>query len=250
MRRMSGHSKWSTIKRKKGAADAKRGAAFTRLANAITIAAKEGGGDPTANFSLRLAMDRARAENMPNANVERAIKRGTGELAGEKPVEAVSYEGYGPGGVAVLVDCLTDNRNRTVSDVRSTLTKRGGSLGEAGSVSYLFEEHGMILLNPAGTNVDDVMLAAIDAGATDVSEQPEGIEVETDKRRFKPVKDALEGAGFTVVTAELAKTATTLVPVSDAKSAETIVNLVTELEDLDDVVSVATNADIDPELVS
>jgi YebC/PmpR family DNA-binding regulatory protein len=247
---MSGHSKWSTIKRKKGAADAKRGAAFTKLANALTIAAKEGGGDPTMNFSLRLAMDRARAANMPSANIDRAIKRGTGELAGAKAPEQVTYEGYGPGGVALLVECLTDNRNRTVSDVRSTITKRGGSLGETGSVGYLFEKRGVLTVPRAGNDADEVMLTAIEAGASDVSEEAEIIAVETPKASFKTVKDALEGAGFAVDAAALENVATAHVPVTDAGIAGKVVDLMGELEDLDDVISVSTNADIDPELVS
>lgn len=246
---MSGHSKWSTIKRKKGAADAKRGAIFTKLANEITVAAREGGGNPETNFSLRLAMDRARSANMPNANVDRAIKRGTGELAGERPPESVTYEGYGPGGVAVLVDCLTDNRNRTASDVRSTFTKRGGSLGEAGSVGYLFEQKGVISVNKAGADEDALMMAAIDAGASEVSAEPEVIEIETDRTSFAKVKQAVEAAGFTVASAELTKVPKSEVPVSDKKQADAVVALVTDLEDLDDAVSVSTNADIEPELV-
>ena len=246
---MSGHSKWSTIKRKKGAADAKRGAAFTKLANALTIAAKEGGGDPGTNFALRLAMDRARGANMPTANVERAVKRGTGELAGEKAPEQLVYEAYGPGGVALMVECLTDNRNRTVSEVRSTITKRGGSLGEAGSVAYLFTNKGIITYE-AVERSDELMLEAVEAGASDVEEDDGLVTVETAKASFKAVKDTLETKGYHATSAELAQTAAAMVPVNDAKTAETVVELVTELEDLDDVITVSTNADIEPELVS
>lgn len=247
---MSGHSKWSTIKRKKGAADAKRGAVFTKLAHAITLAAREGGGDPTTNFSLRLAMDRARAANMPNANVDRSIKRGTGELAGEARPEPVSYEAYGPGGVAILVDCLTDNRNRTVSDIRAAVTKRGGSLADAGSVAYLFETKGVIAIPREGINEETLMLTAIEAGASEVTPEDGLIEVETDKAAFAKTKEGLENAGFAVGSAELAKVPTNEVPVTEKKIADAIVTLITDLEELDDVVTVSTNADIEPELVS
>jgi YebC/PmpR family DNA-binding regulatory protein len=247
---MSGHSKWSTIKRKKGAADTKRGQAFTRLANAITLAAKEGGGDPTANFNLRLTIDRARGVNMPNANIERAVKRGTGELAGEKAPEQIRYEAYGPGGVALLLDCLTDNRNRTVSDVRSTITKRGGSLGESGSVGYLFTEKGVITFRRDSVDADELMLAAIDAGADDVEVEDEVVEVVTGKQNFKKVKDALDAAGYQPESAELANIATVTVAVTDQQVANKVVALLAELEELDDVVSVSTNADIEPDLVS
>lgn len=247
---MSGHSKWSTIKRKKGVADAKRGAVFTKLAHDITLAAREGGGDPTTNFSLRLAMDRARAANMPNANVDRAIKRGTGELAGEARPEPVSYEAYGPGGVAILVDCLTDNRNRTVSDVRAAVTKRGGTLAVAGSVAYLFQTKGVIAVPREGVDEDALMLAAIEAGASEVTPEGDVIEVETDRAAFAKTKEGLEKADFKVQSAELAKVPTNEVPVTEKQTADAIVNLITDLEELDDVVSVSTNADIEPELVS
>lgn len=246
---MSGHSKWSTIKRKKGAADAKRGAVFTKLAHALTIAAKEGGGDPTANFALRLVMDRARAANMPSANIDRSIKRGTGELGGEKPPEQVTYEAYGPGGVAILIDCLTDNRNRTVSDVRSLITKRGGSLGENGSVAYLFQTKGIFTVDRQGLDEEALMEAAIEAGANDVNTEETVIEIVTERGSFQRVKTGLETAGFTIASAELAKVAAAEVPVTDKKAADGIVALITELEDLDDVVAVSTNADIEPELI-
>ncbi|HEY8108778.1 MAG TPA: YebC/PmpR family DNA-binding transcriptional regulator [Patescibacteria group bacterium] len=245
---MSGHSKWSTIKRKKGAADAKRGAAFTRLANLLSVAAREGGGDPEMNVQLRMAIDQARAENMPNANIDRAIKRGTGELPGQRPPESVTYEAYGPGGVALLVDCLTDNKNRTVSDVRSAVTKRGGSLGETGSVAYLFDEKGILKVGKTADE-DELILAAADAGATDVAVAEDAYEVETSRQDLAKVRDALAAGGFTVQGAELAKVPKTEVPVTDAKTAEAVVSLVTDLESLDDVSDVSTNADIEPELV-
>lgn len=246
---MSGHSKWSTIKRKKGAADAKRGAVFTKLAHAITIAAKDGGGDPSMNFTLRLAIDRARAANMPAANIERATKRGTGELAGEKAPEQVVYEGYGPGGVALLVECLTDNRNRTVAEVRSKITKRGGSLGEAGSVAYLFTTRGSITLE--ADDAEAAMLQAVEAGADDVEVAEDGlIVVETDRTSLAKVKEALESQGLTLQSAELMQVAATSVPVLEEKVAESVVTLIEELEELDDVLAVSTNADIDPALVA
>ncbi len=246
---MSGHSKWSTIKRKKGAADAKRGAAFTKLAGAITIAAKEGGSDQSANFALRLAIEKARGANMPNANIERAIARGAGTLTGEAPPEHVNYEGYGPGGVALLVECLTDNRNRTVSEVRSTITKRGGSLGEAGSVAYLFQPRGVITIAGSGDSAETVMLTAVEAGASDVEATDGVVEIQTTRRDFRSVKEALEAAGNQIASAELVQIASSQVPVTDREVARSIVTLVSELEDLDDVVGVATNADIEPDLV-
>lgn len=246
---MSGHSKWSTIKRKKGAADTKRGQAFTKLASALTIAAKEGGGDPESNFALRLVMDRARAANMPNANVERAIKRGTGDLAGETAPEQITYEAFGPGGVALLIECLTDNRNRTVSDVRSRVTKRGGSLGETGSVNYLFNTKGVITLPRATSDPDAVLETALEAGASEIEVEDEVIEVETNKASFARVKQALESAGHTVESAELAQVAVSSVPVTDKATANALVSLLTELEELDDIVSVSTNADIEPALI-
>lgn len=247
---MSGHSKWSTIKRKKGAADAKRGAVFTKLASAITVAAKEGGGDLTANFALRLAVDRAKGANMPTANIERAVKRGTGELAGSSPPEHLTYEAYGPNGVAILVECLTDNRNRTVSAVRSLITKHGGSLGEANSVAYLFTEKGIMTIKKADVDAEELMLAAVDAGAADVADVDEMIEIETDRRSFAKVKQAIEQAGYSVETAELAKVAQANVPITEQPAANSIVKLITALEELDDVVAVSTNADIEPELVT
>lgn len=246
---MSGHSKWSTIKRKKGAADAKRGALFTRLANGITVAAKQGGGDPETNFSLRLAIDKARDGNMPAANIERAIKRGTGELAGEKPPEEITYEGYGPSGVALLIECLTDNRNRTVSAVRSTITKRGGSLGESGSVAYLFMTRGVMSLPIGDHNPEEMELAAIEAGAADVFREEGTIEVETARDDFAAVREAL-GKDYEIASSELVPVASASVPVTDAKLARSVVELMSELEELDDVVTVSTNAEIEPSLVA
>jgi YebC/PmpR family DNA-binding regulatory protein len=246
---MSGHSKWSTIKRKKGAADAKRGALFTRLANAITVAAKQGGGDPETNFALRLAMDKAREGNMPSANVDRAIKRGTGELAGQKPPEEIAYEGYGPGGVALLVQCLTDNKNRTVSEVRSTITKRGGSLGEAGSVAYLFTPRGVMSIPIKDQDPDQIELDAIEAGAEETAVEGDTVEIETAKDQFAAVRAALSEK-YEVSSSELTPVASATVPVTDAAIANSVVELMAELEELDDVVTVSTNAEIEPSLVN
>lgn len=246
---MSGHSKWSTIKRKKGAADAKRGALFTRLANGITVAAKQGGGDPEMNFALRLAIDKAREGNMPAANIDRAIKRGTGELGGEKPPEEITYEGYGPGGVALLIECLTDNRNRTVSAVRSTITKRGGSLGESGSVAYLFTTRGILSIPIGDNDPDEIELAAIEAGAAEVTREADTVEVETARDDFAAVREALS-KDYPVGSGELVPVAQASVPVTEAKVATSVVELMSELEELDDVVTVSTNAEIEPSLVA
>jgi YebC/PmpR family DNA-binding regulatory protein len=243
---MSGHSKWATIKRKKGAADAKRGQLFTKLTREIMMAAKEGGGDPESNFRLRLAVQKARGENMPVDNIQRAIQRGTGSGAdGGAAYEEIMYEGYGPHGVAFLVQALTDNRNRTVAEVRSIFTKMGGSLGEAGSVGWIFEPHGLIVVEPKqGDDPDELTLAAIDAGAEDVTNLEEGqLEVVTGFEDFKHVQDALTAAGIQVTNAErtmVPKTTMTL----DEKDMEQILRLMERLEDLDDVQVVYTNLDL------
>lgn len=242
---MSGHSKWSTIKRKKGAADAKRGQLFTKLTREITVSAKEGGGDPESNFRLRLAIQRARADNMPAENIQRAIQRGSGAGADGAQYEEITYEGYGPNGVAMLVQALTDNRNRTVAEVRSIFTKAGGSLGEAGSVGWMFEPRGLIEIEPKnGDDPDEITLAAIDAGAEDVSVDEEGhVEVVTSFEDLKHVQDALAGQGLNIANAE-----TTMIPKTtmslDEKGMEQALRLVERLEDLDDVQTVYTNLDL------
>lgn len=242
---MSGHSKWSTIKRKKGAADAKRGQLFTKLTREITVSAKEGGGDPESNFRLRLAIQRARAENMPAENIQRAIQRGSGAGADGAHYEEITYEGYGPNGVAMLVQALTDNRNRTVAEVRSIFTKAGGSLGEAGSVGWMFEPRGLIEIEPNnGDDPDEITLAAIDAGAEDVSVDEEGhVEVVTSFEDLKHVQDALASQGLNIANAE-----TTMIPKTtmslDEKGMEQALRLVERLEDLDDVQTVYTNLDL------
>jgi YebC/PmpR family DNA-binding regulatory protein len=241
---MSGHSKWSTIKRKKGAADAKRGQLFTKLTREITVSAKEGGGDPESNFRLRLAVQRARAENMPVDNIQRAIARGSGTGSDGANYEEITYEGYGPNGVAMMVQSLTDNRNRTVAEVRSIFTKMGGSLGEAGSVAWMFEPRGLILIEPKqGQDPDEITLAAIDAGAEDVSVDEEHIEVITAFEDLKQVQDALSGQGYNITNAELTMIPKTQMSLDD-KAMEQALRLVERLEELDDVQTVYTNLDM------
>ncbi len=242
---MSGHSKWSTIKRKKGAADAKRGQLFTKLTREITVSAKEGGGDPDSNFRLRLAVLRARTENMPAENIQRAISRGAGTGADGIVYEEITYEGYGPNGVAMLVQCLTDNRNRSVAEVRSIFAKLGGSLGEAGSVGWLFESRGLITIEPkAGDDPDEITLMAIDAGAEDVTvDDEDNIEVVTSFEGLKRVQDTLAAQGVSVASAE-----TTMIPKTtmalDDKDTEQALRMVERLEELDDVQTVYTNLDL------
>jgi YebC/PmpR family DNA-binding regulatory protein len=244
---MSGHSKWSTIKRKKGAADAKRGALFTRLAREIQIAAREGS-DPEYNFKLRLAVDKAKANSMPKENIERAIRRGAGLEQGEV-LEEIVYEGYGPGGVAVLVEVLTDNRNRTVSDVRRIFTRGNGALGENGSVAWQFDAKGYIALPVDGQDEDRIFEAALDAGAEDVDFGEEQAEVYTDPSDLKLVQDAFRMRGLTIETAELTMKPKTLVSLDD-KTTLAAMSLVENLEELDDVTNVYTNLDIPEALLA
>ena len=239
---MSGHSKWSTIKHKKGAADKKRGAEFTKLARAITIAARDGGGDPTSNFSLRLAVDKARAANMPKDNIERAIVKGAGGDKGEH-LEAVIYEGYGPGGSAILIATTTDNRNRTISALRGAFNKHNASLGETGSVAWQFERRGSISVPTAGVNADDLALAAIDVGALDVEEDADFVTVYTAVVDFQRVKEALAAAGYDTAEAELTMVATTPIDLDEKHSLQ-VLRFVEALEDLDDVDHVWTNLTI------
>jgi len=239
---MSGHSKWSTIKRKKGATDAKRGKTFTKLIKEITVAARFGGGDPDANPRLRTAIAAARAENMPKDNIERAIKKGTGELEGDT-YEEVHYEGYGPGGAAVLVESLTDNKNRTVADIRYAFSKSGGNLGEAGCVSWMFGKKGLIVLEKAAVDEDTLMEVALDAGAEDIRDEEGTFEVITSPEDVDTVKKALDEKGLGYVLAEV-----TMVPSSTVKlegrEAEQMLRLVDGLEDSDDVQKVYSNFDI------
>jgi YebC/PmpR family DNA-binding regulatory protein len=242
---MSGHSKWSTIKHKKAAKDAKRGKIFTKFIKEITVAARLGGGDLNANPRLRTAVLTARAQSMPNDNIERAIKKGTGELEGVS-YEEITYEGYGPGGVALMIACLTDNRVRTVAELRSMLAKHGGSLGETNSVGWMFRKQGVIAVAREGVDEDRVMELALEHGADDVREAGDVLEVLTAPEAFVTVKEALEGAGIALASAEV-----TMVPQSTVtltgKPAETMVKLLEALDDHDDVQNVSSNMDIAPE---
>ena len=244
---MSGHSKWSTIKRQKGANDAKRGALFTKVAREIAVAARQGGGDPDGNYRLRLAIDKARSVNMPADNIKRTIDKATG--GGEQvEYEEIVYEGYGPGGVAVLVEAQTDNRNRTAAEVRSMFSKTGGQLAGSGAVAWQFEPRGLITVPRAGIDADEVALAAIDAGAEDVdTDGDEAIEVYTSPGDLLAVRQALEAAGVAVESAESAMIAKQTVELDAAKARQAL-RLVELLEDLDDVSRVTANFDIPEEV--
>src|SRR5262245_1863957 len=242
-RPMSGHSKWSTIKRQKGANDAKRGAVFTKVAREIMVAARAGGGDPDANYRLRLAMDKARSVNMPLDNIKRAIERATGAGEGEQ-FEEIVYEGYGPGGVAVLVEAATDNRNRTAAEVRSVFTKAGGQLAGTGAVAWQFVPRGLINVLARGQAADDIALAAIDAGADDVDTgDTEVVEVYTAPADLQRVRTALEKAGLSVESAENAMVAKNLVELDHDRARQNL-RLVESLEELEDVQRVSANFDI------
>jgi len=239
---MSGHSKWSTIKRKKGAADAKRGKLFTKIIKEIMVAARMGGGDMNANPRLRSAILAAKAENMPKDNIDRAIKKGTGGLEGVN-YEELTYEGYGPGGVAVLVEVLTDNKNRTVADVRHIFSKHNGSLGENGCVSWMFEKKGLIIIEKDGVDEDRLMEVALEAGALDVKDSGKEFEVTTDVASIEGVKKALEQAGFRYNYAEVTMVAQSNIRLT-GREAEQMVKLMEVLEDSDDVQKVYGNFDI------
>jgi YebC/PmpR family DNA-binding regulatory protein len=240
---MSGHSKWSTIKRQKGANDAKRGALFTKVTREISVAARQGGGDPEANYRLRLAIEKARAVNMPADNIKRTIDKATGGGDAEQ-FEEIVYEGYGPGGVAVLVEAATDNRNRTAAEVRSIFTKAGGQLAGSGAVAWQFEPRGLIAVAPDGKDADEVALAAIDAGAEDVdTDDPEAIEIFTSPGDLERIRVALEAAGVSIDSAESTMIAKQTVELDSTKARQAL-RLVEQLEDLDDVQRVTANFDI------
>lgn len=239
---MSGHSKWATIKHKKGIADAKRGQKFTKLIKEISVAAKMGGADPESNARLRTAVLKARAENMPKDNIDRAIKKGSGEM-GNSTYYELTYEGYAPGGVAIIIDTLTDNKNRTAADVRSTLTKLGGSLGATGCVSYMFQTKGVITYDASKYSEDDILEAALENGAEDVSNEDGTIEVTTSAADFANVLEALQAAGFEQESAEVEKIADTTVQL-DTDRARKVMKIVDKLEELDDVQQVSTNLDL------
>jgi YebC/PmpR family DNA-binding regulatory protein len=245
---VSGHSKWSSIKHRKGAADAKRGQLFSKLSRAIIVAAKEGGADPAGNLALQNAIEKARSYSMPKENIERAIAKGAGRDAEASSFETVVYEGYGPEGVAVLVETLTDNRNRTASEVRHAFTKHGGNLGTSGAVAWQFERRGVILVGGSGADEDELVLVAAEAGADDVELDGSSFVVTSAPESMSDVRQALEEAGFAIDSFELAMVPKTTVAIRDESTARRIMNLVEGLEDTDDVQDVYANFDI-PEAV-
>jgi YebC/PmpR family DNA-binding regulatory protein len=238
---MSGHSKWASIKHKKAVVDSRRGQQFTKLARAITVAARDGGGDPDANASLENAIRKAKEASMPKDNIERAIARGTGEGGDADAIETVLYEGYGPGGVGILVETLTDNRNRTSADVRHAFSKNGGSLGEPGSVAYLFEKKGTIVIDASRYSEEELMVA-VEAGAEDIPTDEEVFEVITEPASFARVLSALEAAGVEIQSAELGYRPSSLVPIDEGQAAK-LMRLIEVLEDLDDIDAVHANFD-------
>jgi YebC/PmpR family DNA-binding regulatory protein len=242
---MSGHSKWHSIKHQKAAADAKRGAAFTKLANAVALAAKKGGADPETNFSLRLAIQKAKAANMPASNIDRSIKRGAGQLGGDQ-IEEITYEGYGPGGAAIIIETATDNRNRTGPDVRTALGKSGGRLADAGSVAYQFDQKGVIRLQPE--DIEIATLDAIEAGADDVEADDNELVVYTLANQLNAVQTKLTAAGYDVKTAELAYVPKTTIVIGDEKVAGQLLRLMDVLDEMDDVTATHANFDLSDEL--
>ena len=245
---MSGHSKWSSIKHKKGAADAKRGKLFSKLSRAIIVAAKEGGPDPAGNLALQNAIEKARSYSMPKDNIERAIARGSGADSDAQAFETVIYEGYGPSGVAVIVEALTDNRNRTASDIRHAFEKNDGNLGGSGAVTWLFERRAVVLVSADGVDEDELTLAAAEGGADDVSRDGSSFEIVSAPENLTSVREALEQAGFTVENAELTMVPKTTVEVADQADAKKVLRLIDQLEESDDVQDVFSNFDI-PEAV-
>ena len=245
---MSGHSKWASIKHKKAATDAKRGKMFTKLARAITVAAREGGGDPEGNPTLATAIQKARDASMPKDNIQRAVDRGTGAGSDGQAIERVVYEGYGPGGAAIMVEALTDNRNRSGSEIRHAFEKSGGSLGEPGSVAYVFEKRGVVLVDGDRYDEDD-LISAVDAGADDVGADGDLIKVTADPSDLVAVRKALEADGVAVQSAELAMDPKTVVEITDEAEARRLVGLMETLDDHDDVDAVHANFDIPAELL-
>ncbi|MBI2322585.1 MAG: YebC/PmpR family DNA-binding transcriptional regulator [Chloroflexi bacterium] len=245
---MSGHSKWAQIKRQKAVTDVRKGQLFTKLGREITVAAREGGADAEANYRLRLVIERAREHNMPMDTIERAIKRAAGGGEGAA-LEQVMYEGYGPGGAAVLVEIATDNRNRTAAEVRNVFTRGGGNLGEVGSVSWLFESRGVIAVEPRGRASDDVVLLAIDAGAQDVQVTDGAVEVYTDPKELARVRRGLDEQGLAVASAEITMVAKSTIQLDDRQQ-EALVRLLERLEELDDVQRVHTNVEFSADMVA
>jgi len=245
---VSGHSKWASIKHKKGAADAKRGQLFSKLSRAIIVASKEGGPDPAANLALQNAIEKARSYSMPKENIERAIARGSGADADAQAFETVVYEGYGPSGVAVIVEALTDNRNRTASDVRHAFEKNDGNLGGSGAVTWLFERRGVVLVAADGVDEDELMLVAAEGGADDVSRDGSSYEIVSAPESLSSVREALDQAGYAIENAELTMVPKTTVEVADQVDAKKVLRLIDQLEESDDVQDVFSNFDI-PESV-
>jgi YebC/PmpR family DNA-binding regulatory protein len=245
---MSGHSHWATIKHKKGAVDAKRGKLWSKLSRAIIIAAKNGGGDPTMNLKLRYAIDKAREVSMPKDNIERAIKRGTGDMEGQH-FEEITYEGFGPASVAILVEVLTDNRNRTAGEIRKIFEKGGGKMGSAGNVAFLFERKGVLALPTSATTEDNLMGIALDAGAEDIKQHGDSFEITCDPSSFNHVKAALEKANLTPTVAEITQVAK--VPVdADTEIGQKVIRLIEALDDHDDVQSVHSNLNVTEAMVA
>lgn len=245
---MSGHSKWHNIRLRKGKQDAIRGKLFTKLAHEIIVAAKEGGGSPDTNMRLRLAIQKAREASMPQDNIKRAIQRGTGEIEGAS-FEEITYEGYGPAGVAVLVSCLTDNRNRTVAELRNILSKNGGNLGESGCVAWMFDKKGLIQIPGSGTDEESVMMAALDAGAEDIITEEDTIEVLCQPEDLSKVRDAIAEAGIEYTSAEVTMLPKSTVKIEDSKEAGRILRLMDSLEDNVDVQQAYANFDIPDEIL-
>jgi YebC/PmpR family DNA-binding regulatory protein len=244
---MSGHSKWSTIKRKKGAQDAKRGALFTKLIREITVAARTGGDDINSNSRLRTAVLKARESNMPGDNIDRAIKKGMGTLEGAT-YEEIQYEGYGPGGVAIMVSCLTDNRNRTTADVRAAFSKNGGNLGEAGCVSYLFDRKGLMVIEAGQSTEDGIMELLLDYNVEDIKADDGNIQVLTPPDGYNEVHDVLAGKGYKLAVDEIGYVPQTTIPLDEKKAAQCL-RLIEALEDLDDVQNVYSNYDIPDDIM-
>jgi YebC/PmpR family DNA-binding regulatory protein len=241
---LSGHSKWSSIKHKKGAADAKRGQLFSKLSRAIIVAAKQGGGDPANNLALQNAIEKARSYSMPKDNIDRAIAKGSGADADADAFETITYEGYGPEGVAVIVEALTDNRNRTAADVRHLFAKHGGNLGTTGAVAWQFDRRGVVVVPAEGADEEELLLAAADAGADDISRDGDVFEVTSPPESLAAVRAAIESAGFSVDNAELALVPKTTVTVDDEAKARQVMRLIDALEENDDVQDVYANFDI------
>jgi YebC/PmpR family DNA-binding regulatory protein len=246
---MSGHSKWATTKHKKAVVDARRGKLFARLIKNVEVAARTGGGDPAGNPTLYDAIQKAKKNSVPNDNIDRAVKRGSGQEAGGADYQTVMYEGYGPNGVAVLIECLTDNRNRASTDVRTALTRNGGSMADAGSVSYLFSRKGVVLVPKAGTSEDDVMIAVLDAGAEEVNDLGEAFEVVSEPGDLVPVRSALQAAGIEYESAESSFVPSVTVPL-DEDGARKMFKLIDAIEDSDDVQNVYANFDVSDDVMA